>query len=156
MPDTAIVELIRQNFLTVLGTVTISNGYSGTLIVHSVSRYGNTTGDLDTIVEQGDEEIVGEQDEDGAVGQDTYIQEFLIFVHLQEAEGSATNYDARCNAAIADVRKAVMADVTRGGKALRTEKHKAFMFTDRSGAVAGVMVPFKVHFRTRLDDPFNQ
>jgi len=77
-------------------------------------------------------------------------------VHIQLPEDSTSTFDGLANLAAADVRKAMMADLTRGSLALRTEKFETYLFADEHGTVAGVMIPFKVHYRTKIDDPYSQ
>lgn len=148
-----IVEQIRQNLMAAVATVTTDNNYTGTLTVEAVQRHGNSAAGLTAIVEQGEEEVLGEEDDSGSVGHHTFWQTFHVFINIANPANVA-DYDRLCNLASADVRKAVMADVSRGGLALRTKLVSRSIFANEAGEVAGTMVPFDVLYRTKLDDPF--
>lgn len=142
-----IVELIRQNILGALQSV------SG-LSVESVARYGNSAGDGTAVLEMGEEKPVGESDESGAIGRHTLEQTFTVCVHVHNPSPGAADFDTLCNVRVADVRKAVMADVTRGGNALWTHLLPVSMFINDAGEIAGPAISFVVRYRTKLDDPY--
>lgn len=153
MPE-PIVEQIRQNLLTVLGGITTGNSYQYTLNVQSAARHGNPATDLTCILEMGDEQIVDDDSGRGANLQDTQFQSFFVFVHVSTQSGVA--YDQKCNRIVADVRKAVLADWSRGGLALWTRRQEASFFLEDTGKVGGVRIDFLVNYRHRLNDPYTQ
>lgn len=148
-----VVETIRLNMAAAAATVTTGNGYNVTLNVQDVARYGNTVANGDTTLEQGDEETLGEDDEQGANQYHTFHQSFLFFINVRNP-GNAAAYDSLLNTYTADLRKAVMADIQRGGYANWTHLQPSRLFENDAGQIAGVVVSFLVHYRTKLDDPY--
>ena len=146
-----IVEQIRAAFKSRLAGVTVAAGYHQTLVVEPLKRHGNSAAHLTAVIEQGEEDAVG-QDE-SAVQRDTWDQMFTCFVHISNP-GDAADFDQLCNLVVADVRKAVMADDTFGGLALYAIQKSAGLFLNEAGEVAGVGVPFTVRYRHKAGDPF--
>lgn len=149
----AIVEQIRQDLVDAVATVTTGNGYTGTLTVEAVARHGNSTTSMTAVVEQGDEDKL--DDDESACLRDTYHQKFMVFINVGNPN-NVQDYDKLCNAAAADVRKAVMIDVTRGGLADWTRILPTQLFSNDAGEVAGIVAPFLVRYWTAQDDPYTQ
>lgn len=157
------VETIRTTLLAVLGTVrTLSaDNTQQPLDVMPISRFGNTSADLACCVEQGPDECLDGSSADAACLQDTYHQEFLVLVNIQEPPASP-DFDTRLNTIVADVRKAVMASFDSGtlktcvdvmwAHGLTMKGHTPFN-TD-GGVMGGVIIPFLARYTTLMNDPY--
>jgi hypothetical protein len=155
MPE-PIVEQIRQNILAIVASVTTAAGYFQTLgPVESVKRHGNTASDLACFVEMGDEHALDETDPRNAVQHDTFIQVFEVFIHVHDPSDE-TGFDKKCNRIVSDLRKAMAIDTNRAGLADWTRNHDSMLWVNLDGSVAGVMVPFKVFYKTLLGNPYSQ
>jgi hypothetical protein len=148
-----IIEQIRSNIVTAIAGVKTDSSYPLNLTVESVAPRGNKTADLTVVVEQGEDVLLDENDPMAAVGRDTYHADFFCFAYVS-TPNKTESYDAKCNRVAASIRKAVMADVSRGNLAEWTRIQTSAFFTNEMGAIAGIMVPFKVRFFTKVNDPF--
>lgn len=85
---------------------------------------------------------------------DEYVMEVGILVTAIESETSGVSLPQRLYAYAADVRKALVADIHRGGFAVNTE-FEARDELNTETKPAGVMVKARVRFRTAYGDPYS-
>lgn len=148
-----ILEQIAANLLTALSGITVANGYHYTLtgtrpIVDGY--YGDAPCDLTFQLTQGQEELL-----DGAALTQEFIQPFMVVVIAMNLQTDTTPIDKKRNRILADIRKAVMSDYTRGGLAIDTMWGPSSSFmNDGDFVFEGVMAEIRVHYRTEHNDPY--
>lgn len=154
MPAYPIAELVTRNVVATLQAVTTWDGEGAApLVVERYNTRGNAPGDLKTIVSVGaDEES---DDADTPAGFKQWRRPYDIFVHLIEPEDSEVPYDQLVDVVRADIEKALMADVTRGGYAVNTEI-RAPQFIPNETDISGIVVRCEILYRTKEDDPYQR
>lgn len=124
----SVEELIVANVATVLGLVSIANGYNNDL--GSVERWqqsGNRYADLPAVVIS-DEGI--ERDREGPISAETFTLALKIYVFVEHDEvRDGGNTDTLLASLHSDIHRALMLDHTRGGNALDTEIVRAVKFS---------------------------
>ena len=150
--DSPIVELIAQDLLATVNGVTEANGYLQTLTAvrpKRVNAEADITGDLCVLIEQDDPEQVGVN---GNVQE--WRQTFAVQAFVIDSDAATVAIDTRINFVLADLLKAIMADHTRGGYAIRQEIGDIDRFI--YAGYSGVAVSLEVHYRTTYGDPYTQ
>jgi hypothetical protein len=165
----SIFELVAQNIVTTLQTITIANGYE---ISPLVRRYGtdkkpasktNSTAGVSYTVEievhQGNIENVPET----VSGKSYYTMNFMLLGFIIQPQNTTTPTDQIINQIYAAVTKALMADAQRGvfinttnPLAVDTQVGDAVIFGKGTADYEGVAVPVTVDVRTNQFDPYNQ
>lgn len=147
-----IIEIIRRNLIETLEGVRQDAGYFNSLRIRTgvptdeglenmlcVLRYG---GDADA--------------EEPPVNQDEFLHTFNLDVYVIDSEHGEVDADERIALAISDIRRAVLADLTRGGYARNTTLGDRVPIEDDRRIVSGVRIPITVQYRTLMNDPLNQ
>ena len=148
-----IIEQIAANLLSTIEGITTANGYNYTLtgtrpIIDGY--YSDAPYDLTFQLTQGQEELL-----DGAYGTQEYIQPFLVVIIAMNTESDTIPIDKKRNRVLADLRKAVMVDHTRGGLAIDTKWGQSSSFmNDDDFVFEGVAAEIRVHYRTEHNDPY--
>lgn len=149
---TAIVELITQDILTWLNTVTVANNYANNFTVERRKKGGNAprAGQTLVVINQGQpQEIVDDSHPD-----QSWDQPYGIDVFVDPDQSSATAVDALINSAWADTIKALTSEVTsfnRGGLALWTKIKAPIIFIQNGNP--GIQVRLMVRYATIFSDP---
>lgn len=146
-------EQIIQNVVSTIGIVTVTNGFANTIT--SVERpnpgIGNVGKNLAAVVYQGNPEPIEDSIQTGR----EWMHPINILITVVESEGSSTPIDQRINSIRADVEKALMADITRGGLAIdtlvRAPQLGDILITAHQGEVTVVV---DVQYRTLWNDPY--
>lgn len=145
-------ELILQNIETVLQSITIANGYSNAFTAATVQRW-NVNSQPSTarpflVVSAGQESITE--------GPGTYYSaklSVIIDVFSCQLSDDPQPTDAILNSLIADINKALLADITRGGIAIRTVPQDVtpFVAVDDQSQF-GVTIQYEIHYRYTIDN----
>lgn len=148
-----IVEQIAANLMAAIKSVTVANGYHYTLtgsrpIVDGY--YDEAPADLTFQMTQGQEDLM-----EGAYGTQEFIQPFLVVIIAMNLQSDTVPIDTKRNRILADVRRAVMIDHTRGGLAIDTMWGPSTSFmNDDDFVFEGVAADIRVHYRTQHNDPY--
>lgn len=148
MADT-IREKILDNILTTLSGITVLAGYVNNLTAAKFAQGGN---DLSTvpaaIMSAGPEEC---EDRPGLITScklDVIIDVYTI---------AATDTDAALNSLLGDIKKAMMADYTRGGYAVATRIQNIIPFESIEGQpYCGLIINCEVEYRHQVTNPTAQ
>lgn len=145
-----IIERITDNVVADLKKIRTANGYSFNAIVERVNEEDNQINrSRDGLI------VVGhsvEPNDTAPQGHDEWLITYTLELTSVESESSAIPSDARLGRRLQDIVKAIMVDRHRGALALNTTVGTPSMSADRrSGSLT-----FTVHYRTLLNDPFNQ
>lgn len=150
------MESVRQRLINAidakLRTVTIANGFETDMGNHVFHWKASDFSQSDLpLVEYRD--VACDVVEGGPMGLHTFA--LTMEVEVVTAGGSATPTEIR--KAIADVYKVIGQDVQFGGLAINTEPTGDEIKVDQADRViGGALIRFKVVYRTRLFDPYNQ
>lgn len=149
MADT-IREKILDNISTVLNAIKTADGYVNTIA--SVQKWAQQGNDLATIpciiINAGPENT---KDNPG------FIVEADFTVLLDVYQIAATDTDAALNSLLGDVRKALMADYTRGGYASNTKITNVIPFeTEQGNPYAGLIVSVEIKYFFKSNDATSQ
>jgi len=152
----SIIEQIAQAIVTKLKTITAANGYANT--VSEVVRPRRTGENFhpadkgisvlqDNAERETSEDIVGNPP---AIG---WRQPFTIDLFLRHSEKNTVPMDQALNSFIADVQKALMADVQWGGLAIRSDLGSVD-YAEPSRGFEGATVWIEVIYRVAENDPY--
>ena len=144
-------ELISRNVLDTLNSVKIPAGFQIKLVGIRPSRPEPTPADLLAVSYEGEDEIVN----DGAIGRMTKRRPYgvLVWRSAGETEANGLPYDTDLNVAQAEIEKALMQDLHRGGHAILTEMRSPLK-SDDPNEPPWVMVQFAVLYRHVWNDPY--
>lgn len=142
---TPIIDLITDNLVETLSGVSADGDYSITLYVKEPDAVADSVADGTCMVIEAD----WTYEDNSPIGMDGMYQAYELTVYCRG--GNERNYQHLCRQYASDVKRAVMADETRGGLARWSKVLGARKFTD--GALRGVIVDYQVYYRTRLDRP---
>ena len=149
----SIREQIIQNFQTSLRNVRKINGYQFDLDYSSVKRGDTLSVDTDVLpaiyIFEGDERIIDREH----AGRDSLILELDVNIEIWCSD--ADNLSRTAKNLEADIVKAVMADYTRGGLAMYTERLGTTPFFIEGSAVGGRIASFFVRYEALEHDPYN-
>jgi hypothetical protein len=149
-----IAELITQDVLAALKQVSKVGGYSVTLKPERFKKGGlNSDSDVTAILSFHDDQAAS--DADTPLNYTAWLRPYWVLVYIYESDESDTPYDQRVDCVIADIGKAVMQDVTRGGHAQNTWMREPVRFDDPNDST-GVICNFDVLYRHLEDDPYSQ
>lgn len=154
-PGTPISELIAENIVTTVAAITAGANYTNTIA--GVDRpnpgLGQAAADRRCLLVQGNPVPVEQRPQMFVEWQ----HPFQIVAYVTESEDSNTAIDTRLNTIRADIERALMAEQTRGGYAIRTVIEQPefgdISTTAREGTVS---VNFSVFYRTRWNNPYSQ
>ena len=144
-----IVELIRQNIVDTLNGVTKDSGYRVDIIGEASMEDGDSNRPRQglAVVSQGEPEAL-----DASIGHDAWDQPFSITIIALTSETAGTANEETINEYIAAAIKVLKNDRTRGGYAVDTRFNPPRIHDNRQG----VDLVIRIHYRTLIDDPFNQ
>ena len=146
-------ERILQNIKTVLEGVTIVNGYNFDFTTETVQRWsmhGNRMVDMPmVVVSPGDEEESSSPHP---------FEECLLAVYLDvffvTDENDTVPTDTYLNRLQGDIKKAILADPTRGGDAVDTDILGTTPFeTTEAQPYAGIIMELRIRYRHLRSDP---
>lgn len=144
-----IKELITQNLATVLATVTVANGYHQNLDVYRVDPSGIKFMPWATYLCELDDT---EDSPARLCGKVCWIAPYQIAVYADIHEGDvAGQVVSRIEA---DIQKALLVDLTRGGYAVNTFWQPPERSTNEKGELIGTLCTVNVHYRTNDRDPY--
>jgi hypothetical protein len=144
-------ERISENIVETLKGVSAAAGFNVDLDVERYDTRGNDPGHYKTIVSDGADAEA--DDADTPLGFKRWRRPYDIYVFVVESEASPVAYDTLANVARADVERALMADVTRGGWAQNTEVRDPILFSDQSD-FGGVVVRIEVVYSHSETSPY--
>jgi hypothetical protein len=147
-----VAEMISLDVIETLAKVKLAGDYHVDLSVERRRRPFNQPRHMLAVLHEGDDEPAG--DDESSLGDKYWVRPYgvQIFVFGSELD-SEDLYHQVLNMARADVHKALMQDVTRGGWAWNTEIGAPQEF-DAPGDAGGVIVYFDVHYRHKETDPY--
>jgi hypothetical protein len=146
-------ERILQNIKITLEGVTIANGYNFDFKPATVQRWsmhGNRMVDMPMVV-------ISPGDEDESSSPNPF-EECLLSVFLDvffvNDENDPIPTDTYLNRLQGDVKKAILADATRGGDAIDTDVLGTTPFeTTEAQPYAGIIIEVRIRYRHLRDDP---
>ena len=148
-----IIEQIAADLLETINGITTANGYQYTL---TGSRpvidgyYAEAPKDMTFQLVQGQEELL-----QGTSQLQEFVQPFTVIVITMNLETDTIPIDKKRNRVLADIRKAVMVDHTRGGLAIDTEWGQSSSFVNNDDFVfEGISAEIRVHYRTNYSNPY--
>lgn len=142
-------ELIEQNVKTTLEGVTIANGYQVNIL--QVFRYGQP---FPATPECPAAQIIPEGETYEPAPHPLYTAKLTLMVALL-VEAEVGKVAKAINDILADVTKALMADVTRGGNAVRTFILSSSVY--ESGVtepIGDVRLRVEIHYRMSFSNPY--
>lgn len=147
-----IAEQITRNVMETLQRITQLNGYHVTLAkVERMTHKPNTPAQFLAVLAEGDDEE--QSDDDTAMGDKAWTRPYEVLVYVFESDlDDPALYAETINNIRADLHKAIMADVTRGGWAQNTEVHNPETLRDPNEP-GGIVFPFDVDYRHAENDP---
>jgi hypothetical protein len=149
----SIREQIIQNFQTAVRTVRKGSGYQFDIDYSSVQRGNTLSVNLDVLpaiyIFEGDERTIEREH----CGTDTLVLELDVNIEIWCSD--ADNLSQVANNLEADVIKAIMADFTRGGLAMYTERMGTTPFFLENSHIGGRIVSFIVRYEAKENDPYN-
>lgn len=149
---TPIKESISADLLTTVNGVTVANEYNQTIIVKRARHrdYGDTVpDDLTGVLEQDS----WEEDAEAPHNTRQIIQNYLLTIFIIDSEDTTSTWETRYNNVEADVWKAIMTDITRGGYAIDTEIISSEKLEEENIGT-GITMTIAVKFRHKDDDPY--
>jgi hypothetical protein len=146
-----IIELIAGNIKTAINAITVANGFH-----YDLTAYRPIMEDF-TDVAPVDGMVLLWQGEDDDVGPDTtqiqhWDQIFILEAIIRQSTGDTDALDIKANRVVADIRKKVMEDPTRGGHATDTRPQGAFKAKGDGFCI--MVISIGVNYRTQLTDPY--
>lgn len=150
---TPVSEYIAVNIEAAVNQVTIANGFNQDLL--AVRRRRNDFPDIapeegKVLITQGDEESTASQ----FTGTMQWLQAFELEAFVIDSDKALVSIDTRINQVIADLRKKLCEDHTRGGHAIDTILGGSSRYYDEG--FSGTVVTIQVLYRTKEDDPYAQ
>lgn len=140
-------ELILKNIKTSLEVITAANGYNNTLTAAQVQRWNQHDNPKVTmptmIINAGPEEFDPNPNP-------YYTSRFDVTIEIwhRQDERSTDPTDELLGAALDDLLRAMLADVTRGGNAIDTNIVSATPFEVVKGAAnCGIVTEFQIQYR---------
>ncbi len=147
-----IITQIGANFLLTLQGVTVANGYNQTIAPQWATRLGNSPLDLTVWVHKGDPI----QEESSSPCQYMqWLQPYALECHVVNSDSGGSVFQ-RIERLEADITKALMADVSRGGLARDTIPESPQIFRDIKGVTSGVLLMYDVRYVHLYSDPYHQ
>jgi hypothetical protein len=148
-----IIEQIAANILDTISGITEAAGFNYTLTAERHLKSGNIREHLKAVIYQEDPE----PQPDRVYFTKEWIQPFVVGVYISPPETDLTPMDQYKNIIAADVTKAIMADIYRGGLALRTTiRAYASFATENNEEWEGIAIAIAVQYRTVETDPFTR
>lgn len=155
--STPVVEQIAVNILETISNVKVANGYNYDLIVQRSKKKEQSPEHLKCIIYQGDE--TAEQIKEP--GRSNRWQAFFAFCYIMPREDDEISPDTYINVVKSDIMKALLVDTYRGVDcdnnrlAHLTEIEECItLHDDSNGEILGFVLPFKVKYRTSLQNPY--
>ena len=154
MADT-IRELIQKNIDTTLKGIKTSAGYNNDFV--SVQRYmqkKNSFARMPMIIHSAGDESVAS----GPHPWNTLTLPVIIAIYFRYSEiTDGRSVDEVINSYLGDVVKALMADITRGGNAERTEVTSIPIFeNDEKESLTGVFIEIEVTYYHQATNPYSR
>ena len=147
----SIREHILDNIKTTLEAITVAHGYGNNIL--SVQRWdmrGKTTVDVPYIT------IAAGEEQMDPVPYPMFTCRLSVFldVWIRQIESDSVKTDTVLSSLLADIKKALMVDVTRGGYAKNTVPKSNIPFESSEGQTeAGIVVEIEVVYQHRRDNP---
>lgn len=152
LPSTLPVsELIARNILTTVAGITTANGYSFNLTAQRHTRAGDKRLHLNAIVTQDDPREVADPK---VYNTYEWTLPFHIGVFIVPLPNDTTAIDTYVNVIKADVEKALMVDLYRGGNALNTEIKPSITVSEEGLEYDLLVINVEVNYRTSAYDPY--
>jgi len=143
-------ELIAQNILTTVQTVTTANDYNYTLMAARHTRGGDPANHLAAYIVQSNIR----EATDAPYNTKQWYLTFEIGVYIIPEQSDTTPIDTYCNVVKADIEQALMVDRYRGGNALDTQIRAGYTVTDEGLQYDIVVVNCEVNYRTAEINPY--
>lgn len=146
-------ERILQNIKTTIEGVTIANGYNFDFTPETVQRWsmhGNRMVEMPTVVIS-----PGDEDESSSPHpfEECLMSVFLDVFYVTD-EDDLVSTDTYLNRLQGDIKKAILADATRGGEAVDTDILGTTPFeTTEAQPYAGIIIELRVRYRHLRNDP---
>jgi hypothetical protein len=146
-------ERILQNIKTTIEGVTLANGYNFDFTAETVQRWsmhGNRMVDMPTVVIS-----PGDEDESSSPHpfEECLMSVFLDVFYVTD-EDDLVSTDTYLNRLQGDIKKAILADATRGGEAVDTDILGTTPFeTTEAQPYAGIIIEVRVRYRHLRNDP---
>lgn len=147
-----IVSKITDNLVETLNAVKKSAGYENDFVAEKFKRTGNDAAHGKVVVAK----VEFEPTEGQPVGATKLWQYYQITCYVAEDETGEVAFDDLCDVAAADVMRSVMSDFQRDNKAYLTEFVRGEPFDDSESDMGGVLMTFRVQYRTKLDNLYEQ
>lgn len=145
-----IKELITQNLAAVLATVTTGNGYHCTLDVERADPAGVRMEPWAATLFEGDDQ---EDATHRLAGKTCWVAPYYVFVFAGVVSGVTPGQVL--TRLEADLQKAVMADLKRGGYAQNTYWKPPERATNDNGELIGTLCTIHVHYRHNETNPYS-
>jgi len=151
--STPIIEQIAVLIAADIDAITVANGYNQDLVAVRPKKvdFESAWDDLTVLVSQDTTVKDGQMSN----GMQQWRQTFFATAIVIDSDTATTAIDTRLNQVAADIQKILMADDTRGGKAIDTIMIGSVSFDDDDG-LTGVNVVFDVLYRSAITDPYTQ
>lgn len=146
----SVEELISLNVVSTLQGIADEAGYGADVGVQRARRLGNDINSTTFTLVDGDLRYHDQQ----SLGRDRWIKVYTIVCPIMDAQNASVDHGTASNRVRADVYKAVMVDVYRGGYALDTRFASARSTMDAEAPYETVEI--EVHFYTNKDDPYSR
>ena len=154
LEDVPVLENIAENIKQTINGITIAAGYKQTLTARRCKSYKNAPPAEGEVLIAQDE--TPEETDAQAVGCCDIDQKFYLIVDVMGEDTETNLLDTRRNQIYADIKKALMADHTRGHYAIDTHvlPQADFQVENETESVTGVVAPVVVTYRTQYDNPY--
>lgn len=146
-----IIEYIAENIETTIAGITVANGYNYNLSAKRPKRIdfiSEAWSNYDVIIQQAQAQAA-----DISHPYKTYIQTFNIVAIVVGSDADTLSIDTQKNAIAADIEKALMADIYRGGYATDTRITDINFITDDEAG--GVQLVLEIEYRTIITNPYS-
>ncbi len=149
-------EKIMQQIQTTLQTITVSNGYATTLnAVERLQQSGQSHQPPMAVLVEGDDRPLSESLQDaGGVALQRELEMGIVLELVQDEAEDARSASEAMNELLADVQRAMEADVSRGSLALNTEEigiDPVLAIEGKSKLVC--VIGYRITYRHRRIDP---
>jgi len=148
------IESIAENIRTTVASVTVAGGYNQTLSARRPKRNDFAVAawdDLTVLIEQAGSQWL---EDTRTVATIDKRQTFVLWAFVIDSDAATAAIDTRLNQVAADLEKALMADITRGGYAQDTFIEEILPFGNADGSQSGIMLTMTVQYRTAIGNPY--
>lgn len=146
----SIEEIITLDIVSTLQGIADEAGFGADVGVQRARRLGNDINSATFTVVDGDLRFHDQQ----SLGRDRWVKTFTIICPILDPQNANVDHGTASNRVRADVYKALMVDVHRGGYAVDTRFASARSSLDAEAPYETVEI--EVHFFTNKDDPYSR